>query len=135
MDKIVIAGSASLQEEISSLIKNLEEKYLVLDYPKTIPEDRFFDLYPSRHKEFFENIKNSDVFLLFNHDKKGVEGYIGAESFAELCFSLALNLVYNKNIKLYIYKLPSKEVNSYNEIDLWLKLGWIRLWNEKKLKN
>ena len=133
MEKIIIAGSASLQKEITSLIKKLENDYLVLDYPKEIPEDKFLDLYPLLHKEFFKNIQNSNIFLLFNYDKNGIEGYIGAESYAELCFAVALNLIYNKNIKLYLYKFPSKEVNCYKEIEIWLQLGWLNLWNGEKI--
>lgn len=133
MEKIVIAGSAFSQEALKSLIKKLENDYLVLDYPKEIPEDKFLDLYPSIHKEFFKSIRKSNVFLLFNYDKKGIEGYIGAEGYAELCFAVALNLIYNKNIKIYIYKTPSKEVNCYKEIKLWLELGWINLWEGEKI--
>ncbi len=132
MEKLVIAGSASLQKEIGMLIEKLKEDYIIIDSPRTISKEKFLEIYPERHKEFFENIKNTDVLLLFNNDKNGIEGYIGAESFAELCFGVALNLVYGKNIKLFIYKIPSKEVNSYNEIELWLKLGWINVWDPKK---
>lgn len=90
------------------------------------------ELYPNVHKEFFENITKTDMLFIMNEDKNGKIGYIGAESFAELTFGLAQKLIYGKNIELVILKMPSKEIQCYEEINLWLKLGWIRLYGEEK---
>ncbi len=131
MKKVVIAGSAKLQQEIQNwreLFKNKD--YEVLDYPKKIDETEFMELYPNVHKEFFENITKTDMLFIMNEDKNGKSGYIGAESFAELTFGLAQKLVYNKNIELVVLKMPSKDVQCYEEIDLWLKLGWISLYEK-----
>lgn len=126
MKKVVIAGSAKLQQEIQNWRKFFINKgYEVLDYPKKIDETKFMELYPNVHKEFFENITKTDMLFIMNEDKNGKSGYIGAESFAELTFGLAQKLVYNKNIELVVLKMPSKDVQCYEEIDLWLKLGWI----------
>ena len=62
-----------------------------------------------------------------NEDKNGISGYIGYETFAELLFGLSQKLIYNKDIEFILLKMPSREVGSYDEIDLWLKLGWIKL--------
>lgn len=62
-----------------------------------------------------------------NEDKNKKEGYIGQETFAELSFGLAQKLIYNKNIEIIIYKMPSKEVSCYDEICLYLELGWLKL--------
>lgn len=133
MKKVVIAGSAKLQQEIHNWREFFESKdYEVLDYPKKIEETKFIELYPNVHKEFFENITKTDMLFIMNEDKNGKSGYIGAESFAELTFGLAQKLVYNKNIELVVLKMPSRDVQCYEEIDLWLKLGWISLY-EKKL--
>lgn len=88
------------------------------------------ELYPSVHKEFFENITKTNLLFIMNEDKNGKIGYIGAESFAELTFGLAQKLVYGKNIELVILKMPDKEVQCYEEINLWLKFGWIKLYEE-----
>ena len=88
--------------------------------------------YPIRHKEFFESITKTDILFIMNEDKNGITGYIGAESFAELAFGLTQNLLYNKNIELVILKMPSPGVQCYDEICLWLKLGWIKLYKEEK---
>ena len=66
-----------------------------------------------------------------NEDKKGIEGYIGLAAFAELAYGV-IEKINNKEIELIILKIPSMEVSSYEEISLWLKLGWIKIWEENK---
>ncbi len=41
-------------------------------------------------------------------------------------------LIYNKKIELVVFKMPSTNVGCYEEIELWLKLGWIKLYEEEK---
>ena len=133
MKKVVITGSVKLQAEINNwtnFFKN--NNYEVLDYPREIEEKKYMKKYPIRHKEFFESITKTDILFIMNEDKNGITGYIGAESFAELAFGLTQNLLYNKNIELVILKMPSPEVQCYDEIYLWLKLGWIKLYKEEK---
>lgn len=127
--KIVIAGSAGLQDEIQKWIQywNSKEGCEVLNYPRAIPRDDFERSYPEVHAQFFKDITEADVLFIANGKKNGIEGYIGAETFAELGFGLAQNLIYGKNIKLILAHMPAKEVACYNEIILWLKLGWIDL--------
>ena len=133
MKKAVIVGSAKLQNDINYWKQKFSDNnYEILDYPKAIEKGKFMELYSSVHKEFFENITKTDILFIMNEDKNGKIGYIGAESFAELTFGLAQKLVYGKNIQLVILKMPSKEIQCYEEIDLWLKLGWIRLYGEEK---
>lgn len=133
MKKVVIVGSAKLQNNINYWKEKFSNNnYEILDYPKAIEKERFMELYPNVHKEFFENITKTDMLFIMNENKNGKIGYIGAESFAELTFGLAQKLIYEKNIELVILKMPSKEVQCYEEIDLWLKLGWIRLYGEEK---
>lgn len=125
--KVVIAGSSSLQENTKKWIEywNNKTDYSVLDYPKAIPASNFENLYPDVHKNFFKNIIEADILFIANDDKKGISGYIGAETFAELVFGLAQKLLYQKNIKLILANMPAKEVACYEEIVLWKKLGWI----------
>lgn len=133
MKKIVIAGSAKLQQEINVWKETFKNKnYEILDFPKPIEKSKFLELYPNIHREFFSNITKTDILFIMNEDKNGIPGYIGAESFAELTFGLAQKLVYNKNIELIILKIPDKNVQCYEEINLWLKLGWIKLYWEEK---
>ena len=132
MKKVVIAGSVKLQKEVEKWINIFENNgYQILDYPRAVEEQKFMQLYPDVHKNFFECITKTDMLFIMNEDKNGKSGYIGTETFAELAFGLAQKLVYNKEIELVILKIPSQEVSCYEEIDLWLKLGWIRLYEEE----
>ena len=68
-----------------------------------------------------------------NEDKNGKLGYIGYEAYAELLFGISQKLVYHKNIELVILKMPSEDIGCYEEISLWLKLGWIKVYEEMNL--
>ena len=129
--KVVIAGSASLQERSQFWKKYWEDKgYLVIDHPNLIPKETFLEDYPKVYKDFFKNIVESDILFIMNEDKNDIKGYIGAESFAEMCFGVAQNLIYNKNIEVILLQMPEEKVQSYDEVQLWLKLGWIKLYRE-----
>ena len=69
-----------------------------------------------------------DIHFLLNLDKNGIEGYIGYESFAELSNLVVKKIQSNNNHKIYIFKIPSKEVGCYDEISHFLKLGYIELY-------
>lgn len=121
MKRVVIAGSAKLQKEINKWINYFETKnYEVIDYPKEIEESRFIELYPDIYTEFLQNVTKTDILFIMNEDKNNIEGYIGYEAYAELLFGLSQKLIYNKSIELIIYKMPSKSVGCYDEVNLWL---------------
>ncbi len=133
MKKIVIAGSAKLQKEVNRWLDFFKKNnYEILDYPKSIEEQRFMELYPNIYIEFMKNIVKTDVLFIMNEDKNGIVGYIGYETYAELLFGLNQKLIYNKDIELIVLKMPSRDVGCYDEINLWLELGWIKLFKEKK---
>ena len=132
MKKVVIAGSAKLQKEIDNWIKKLTAKeYEILDYPRAIEQSRFMEFYPNVHTEFLDNITKADMLFVMNEDKNGKLGYIGYEAYAELLFGISQKLVYHKNIELVILKMPSEDIGCYEEISLWLKLGWIKLYEKE----
>lgn len=62
-----------------------------------------------------------------NEDKNGITGYIGAETFAEMAFGVTQKVVYGKDLEILLLKRPGENVFSFSEIELWLKLGWIKL--------
>lgn len=128
MEKIVIAGSASLQEQINYWKDYWENAGLeVIDYPSPISPETFLDDYPTVHTQFFQAITETDVLFVMNEDKRGIKGYIGPETFAEMCFGVAQNLVYHKSIEVILLQIPSDGVPACEEVKLWLKLGWIKL--------
>ena len=76
MKKIVISGSAKLQDKIKYWNKLFSNKnYKVLDYPKPIEKEKFKELYRSIHKTFFQNIIKTDMLFVMNEDKNGIKGY------------------------------------------------------------
>ncbi len=133
--KVVIAGSASLQNEINKWKKywNRLDMYLVTAFPELIPKENFDTLYPNVHKNFFKKITEADILFIANEDKNDISGYIGAETFAEMAFGVAQNLLNNRNIKIIIAKMPSKNVQCFDEVVLWKKLGWIHKINNTKI--
>lgn len=127
--KVVIAGSASLQPAIEKWITywNGREDTLVTNYPKPIDQSRFLELYPDVHRDFFVSLNDADILFVANEDKNGIEGYIGAETFAEIVYAIALNLTQGKNINILLAKQPSGKIQASHEIQLWLQLGWLTI--------
>lgn len=111
----MISSSVSNQQNIQNLVEKLSKQYQILDYPKPIVGD-FEKVYPHIHETFMKNIAQTNALLLFNYDKNGVRGYIGAAGFAELHLALSLRTIYSKNIEIYIYKMPEEQVFCYDEI-------------------
>lgn len=128
MRKIIIAGSATFYKESLKLKQELENKnYYVIDYPKKINDDIELE-YKEAYETFYDNLSKTDDLLLLNLDKKGIEGYIGYESFAELSNLVVKKIQINNEHKIYIYKMPSKEVGCYDEIMHFIELGYIELY-------
>ena len=128
MRKIIIAGSATFYKEALELKQELENKgYYVVDYPKNINDDIELE-YKEAYETFYDNLNKTDDLLLLNLDKKGIEGYIGYESFAELSNLVVKKIQINNDHKIYIYKMPSKEVGCYDEIMHFIELGYIELY-------
>ena len=127
MRKIVIAGSAKYYKEVLEMKKELENNdYNVIDYPKNINVN-IEEEYKQAYERFYKSLNKTDDLFLFNLDKNGIEGYIGYESFAELSYLVVKKIQEDNNHKIYIYKMPSKEVGCYDEIKHFLELGYIEL--------
>ena len=71
------------------------------------------------------------MFVL-NEDKENINGYIGPETFAELSFVLANNILNKSSQKIYLKKMPSRKVSCYEEIDRFIKLGWIEIFKSNE---
>lgn len=128
MRKIIIAGSATFYKEALELKQELENKnYYVIDYPKKINDNIELE-YKEAYETFYDNLSKTNDLLLLNLDKKGIEGYIGYESFAELSNLVVKKIQINNDHKIYIYKMPSKEVGCYDEINHFIELGYIELY-------
>ena len=77
----------------------------------------------------YKNINKTDDLLVLNMDKNNIEGYIGYETFAEMSYLIANNIITNNdNRKIFLYKIPSKKLGCYDEIMQFLKLGYIQIY-------
>ncbi len=139
MKKIIIAGSWSLWEKWLERKQWWEHQwYEVLNYPQKIRSKDTEDInyeYKKLYINFYKDIQNADVFFLMNEDKKWIKWYIGAESFSELWFANANNILWNKQTDIYIMQMPSEEIGCYEEIDFFLKLWWIDILDKKSFKS
>ena len=125
MKKVVISGSSKLHEELITWKEYFEQKgYEVIDYPKQVSKENLKDIY----KSFYESLEKTDVLFLMNEERKGIKGYIGPSSMAEVIYTIMLNQIHNKKIEIYILNMPSREVSCYDEIKLFLENGWIKMY-------
>lgn len=132
MKKLVIAASAKFQEEIKKWKEYFEkEGDKVINYPKKINQENEEE-YKNAHTKFFQSLNETDILFVLNENKNGIEGYIGAETFAELSYTMVQNTVNGANKKVYLLKMPSKEVACYMEIKNFIKLGWIEIFDKNK---
>ena len=102
--KIVICGSMTASREMIEAeikLKELGHEVIVPDFTRDYAT---MDTIDKIHTEsarnkveydlirgYFEKIKNSDVILVANVEKKGIKGYIGGNSFLEMGFAFVLN--------------------------------------------
>ena len=105
MRKMIIAGSSSFWKEALSYKKKFEKSgYKVLSYPKRGDSPQTWrELYECYYKEL---LKADDIFVL-NLDKKGIKGYIGYETFAEMS-NLVVRKMNGENLNIYLYQWPDK---------------------------
>ena len=83
---------------------------------------------PHYYLALFLCLYRIDVLFLMNEERKGIKGYIGPSSMAEVIYTIMLNQIYNKKIEIYILNMPSREVSCYDEIKLFLETGWIKIY-------
>ena len=128
MKKITISGSSSLQDDIKKWVKYWTDAgYQVIDYPEAIDKNNLVKEYPKLHKDFYSHINQSNTLFIMNEDKKDIKGYIGAATFAEIAFAVTQNLIFDKKIDIKLIKMPAPEVQCYDEIKLWIEIGWINI--------
>jgi hypothetical protein len=102
--KIIICGSMSSSKEMV----DAEHKLVALGHSVVLPEftheyakmDTLDEMHTESAKnkieydlirQYFNKIKDGDAILLVNIERKGIEGYIGGNSFLEMGFAHILN--------------------------------------------
>ena len=120
--KIIICGSISAAEEILEVKEGLEKLGHEVEIPSGVKsefmrgrtevsqEEKANDkINNNLIKGYYEKIKEYDVVLVVNPEKRGVKGYIGGNTFLEMGFAYILNK------KIYcLHPLP--ELSYVNEI-------------------
>ncbi len=111
--KIIICGSISATDEITSVQKQLEAMGHEVEVPQGVkfahmrrlegPAEEKADV-KIKHdliRGYYEKMKNYDVVLIVNPEKKGIAGYIGGNTLIEMAFAHILKK------KLYcLYPVP-----------------------------
>ncbi|OGE73888.1 MAG: hypothetical protein A3I07_03460 [Candidatus Doudnabacteria bacterium RIFCSPLOWO2_02_FULL_42_9] len=120
--KIIICGSISAAEEILSAKKKLEDMRYEVEIPEGVKnlelrgrtevsvEEKAED--KIKHdliRGYFEKMKNYDVVLVVNPEKRGVQGYVGGNTLIEMAFGHVLGK------KLYVLN-PLPELSYTSEI-------------------
>ncbi len=145
MKKLVISGSSKLYERGLYWRGYFEGRgYEVIDWPRPLFEDEDLtsDVQPAPglplgrlikpgdaaypdgmlkfYRQFYKHLDQTDALFVMNEDKNGIEGYIGANTFAEIAYSVVNILNRGHKIEINLLKMPAKELNCYEEIKFWL---------------
>lgn len=137
--KITICGSIAFYEEMESLKKSLElkghEVYIPLlsneapvemgggkkiYFGKYIEDQGGIDAFPAGHEildlkekailDHYKKIEWGDAIIVCNHEKRGIEGYIGGNTLIEIGVAFYLNKT------IYILNPVSSELSYKQEI-------------------
>ena len=128
--KIVICSSISFWNEIKLWKLKLEKKgYRVIKYPEKISGD-FLSSYKNEFTEHYKKIIEADILFVLNIEKNNTEGYIGPAVFAEIAFTIGLNVSLKKKVQIFcLNQIPASLAHS-TELKLWEELKWIGYWKK-----
>ncbi len=97
---IVICASMAFAKEMSEVGLKLRSSGNIVSLPpeihgyldpgSTIPDNAQEKLKLDIIKTYYNKIKECDAILVLNYEKKGVAGYIGANTLIEMAFAYAL---------------------------------------------
>ncbi len=111
MKKIIICCSISAADKVLRIKKELEQKgfeveipwgvkrYVANNYTHANPKESVKNKIDNNLiKDYYEKMKDYDLVLVINEEKKGIEGYIGGNTFLEMGFAHVLDkLIYILN--------------------------------------
>jgi len=108
--KITICGSIAHVEAMNQTAKQLEAEGYEVEIPHSreneIDYNSLTDAEQAKAKDslikaHLNKINESDAILVFNQDKKGVEGYVGGNTLMEMAFA------YTQGIEVFLLKRPT----------------------------
>lgn len=154
MKKLVISGSSKLYERALYWRGYFEGRgYNVIDWPRPLFEEEdllaetqpepglplgkviragdpaFADGMIKFHQQFYKHLDQTDVLFVMNEDKNGIEGYIGANTFSEIQYTIVNNINRGRKIEINLLKVPSKTLGCYDEIKFWLDQDQIKIYH------
>lgn len=118
--KVIICGSISAAKEMQNIKENLTKRGFVVTIP-SMPKDgdllKRSEISMEERTEdkikydlirgYYNKIKDNDIVLIVNPDKKGIKGYIGGNTLIEMAFAHVLDK------KLYcLYEVPEMSYSS-----------------------
>lgn len=132
--KVVISGSASLQNEILKWVTFWEKEHEVIAHPVPIEKKDFEKEWPKVHESFYKALNDADVLFIANERKNDIDGYIGPNVFAEVSFAVGLNFVRKRKINILFLSVPTEQSSFSEALRLWMKYGWLELFDEQRSK-
>lgn len=131
MKKIVLAGSSKFIESIEKWKEFfLKKGYDVIGCTKRINAEDI-NSFNEAYISFFKALNMTDELFVVNLEKNGFKGYIGAETFAEISYIVSNNIIKNENKPIYLLNMPDEKLNCYYELNSFLKLGYIKIWDKE----
>lgn len=159
MKKLVISGSAAMHGRALYWRGYFEGRgYEVIDWPAPISDDEdtlgepqvapglstgrwlrtgdtdYAERMRKVYQRFYRSLDRADVLFVMNEDKNGIEGYIGACTFAELTYTIVNNLNHGHQTEIQLLQMPSKSQSCYEEVRFWLDQKMIKLYQRPKGK-
>ena len=118
--KIILCGSISKADEILRVKQELENKGHKVEMPEGVKRAEIRAKVNSSSSEkanikvkydlirgYYEKMKDYDVVLVVNPEKKGINGYIGGNTFIEMAFAHIL-----KKPLYCLYPLPQMDYSA-----------------------
>lgn len=103
MKKVIICGSISAAEEILEVKKKLQEKGFEVEIPEGVKRQELRERTEVANEEkaedkikydlirgYFHKLKEYDIVLVVNPEKRDVANYIGGNTLIEMAFGYAL---------------------------------------------
>lgn len=122
---IAIAGSAKFHKESLDYKAMLENAGFVVS-AHLIPDGT--TSWRRLYEDYYNKLLRTDDIFVLNLDKKGIKGYIGYETFAELSH-MVVRKMNGEDANIYLLQLPSKKCGCYDEIKEMVEQGWVKVWD------
>lgn len=128
MKKFVLSGSVKMASEIEKWrgYWQAQSEVQILDFPSAISPEGFLQEYSKVFREYFSHLDETHVLFVVNGEKDGIKGYIGAGMLSEIAYVVS-RIARGEKQEVILAHPPAFQLFCSDEIDLWIKLGWVRV--------